>query len=122
MLTHDTAETRTAQGKPLINAAFAAHPSNVSVPADIQKVRRPLSIAVGDEDAVMALKQVKEAKGILEGMQGVETEVVVFPGARHGFSIRASRSKPDSKETKQAREAEEQALAWFKEHFAAVKP
>ena len=37
------------------------------------------------------------------------------------FRSRASRWQPDSKETKQAEEAENQALAWFRRQFDAVK-
>ena len=84
-------------------------------------VKRSLSIAVGDDDGVMPLKQTQAAQKILAEKKDVDSEVVVYPGAKHGFSIRASRWQPDSKETKQAEEAENQALAWFKRHFEVVK-
>lgn len=118
MLTHDRADTKSAKGHPLVDASFAAHPSSVSVPGDLEKVCLPLSIAIGDEDSVMPLKQTQQAQQVLKGKDSVETEVVIYPGARHGFAVRASRSKVDSKETQQAEEAEQQALAWFKKHFA----
>jgi dienelactone hydrolase len=121
-LSHDTPETRTSDGKPLADAFFTAHPSSVSVPDDIANVACNLAIAIGDDDGVMGIKQVREAEAILEGKKAqVDSEVVVYPGAKHGFSIRASRAKPDSKETKQAEEAEEQAIRWFQRQFGAVK-
>lgn len=118
-LTHDTAETKTASGHALANAFFTAHPSSVDVVQDIGNVARPLSIAIGDDDPVMGMKQVRQAESILES-KDVDTNVVIYPGAKHGFSIRASRAKPDSKETRQAEEAEEQAIAWFKRQFNSM--
>lgn len=83
---------------------------------------RNLSIAIGDVDMVMPLKQVDEAKRILGSKTGVDSEVVLYPGAKHGFAVRASRAVPDSVETKNAEEAEKQAVAWFQRQFAAAKP
>ena len=120
-LSQDNADTKLADGRPLADAFFVAHPSSVSVPQDIADVKRNLSIAVGDDDGVMPLKQTQAAQKILEGKGDVESEVVIYPGAKHGFSIRASRWQPDSKETKQAEEAENQAIAWFRRQFEAVK-
>ncbi|KAF4952918.1 hypothetical protein FSARC_12539 [Fusarium sarcochroum] len=119
-LTHNTAKTQTVDGRPLADAFFTAHPSNVDISQDIGNVRRNLSIAIGDDDGVMGMKQVRQAESILASID-VETNVVIYPGAKHGFSIRASRAEPDSKETRQAEEAEEQAIAWFKRQFDAAK-
>jgi dienelactone hydrolase len=117
-LAHDTPETRTADGRhPLVNAIFTAHPSNLNVEADIGGVKGNLSIAIGDDDGVMDMQQVRRAEEILKSKEDIDTEVVIYPGAKHGFSIRASRAKPDSVETQQAEEAEKQALAWFQRQF-----
>lgn len=119
-LTHETAEATSASGHPLADAVFTAHPSSVDVPTDINNVARNLSIAIGDDDPVMGMKQVRQAKAILAGKSNIDTEVIIYPGAKHGFSIRASRAKPDSTETQQAEEAEEQAIAWFRRQFNAL--
>lgn len=117
-LAHDTAETRTPDGRrPLVDAIFTAHPSNLDVESDIGGVQRSLSIAIGDDDGVMNMQQVKQAQTILATKENVDSEVIVYPGAKHGFSIRASRAKPDSVETRQAEEAEKQAVAWFQRQF-----
>ncbi|KAK5998380.1 Hydrolase pyvD-like protein [Cladobotryum mycophilum] len=57
-------------GKPLIDAGFTGHPSLLSVPGDIQKITRPLSIAIGDKDSVLSVPQAQKVKGILEGNEG----------------------------------------------------
>ena len=120
-LSHDNANTKLANGRPLADAFFVAHPSNLTIPQDIADVKRNLSIAIGDDDSVMPIKNVQAARKILADKGDVDSEVVIYPGAKHGFSIRASRWQPDSKETKQAEEAENQAIAWFRREFDAVK-
>ena len=120
-LTHNNADTRTADDRPLADAFFVAHPSNVDPIQDFGKISSNLSMAIGDDDGVMGIKQVQKAQTVLTDKVDVESEVVIYPGAKHGFSIRASRANPDSKETKQAEEAEKQAIAWFQRRFAAVK-
>lgn len=116
-LAHETGETITATGLPLATAFFTAHPSSVDVAPDIGNVGRSLSIAIGDDDAVMGIKKVREAELILANKTDIDSEVIIYPGAKHGFSIRASRVKADSVETRQAVEAEEQAITWFKRQF-----
>ena len=120
-LSHDNADTKLANGRPLADAFFVAHPSNLTIPQDIADVKWNLSIAIGDDDSVMPIKQVQAAQKILADKGNVDSEVVIYPGAKHGFSIRASRWQPDSKETKQAEEAENQAIIWFRRQFDAVK-
>lgn len=119
-LTHDRPDTKTSKGLPLADAFFAAHPSNLTVPSDFEGVTRPLSIAVGDDDAVMPLKQVQEAINILAEKPDVDTKITIFPGAKHGFAVRASKAVPDSKETLQSEEAEQQAITFFQRQFAAL--
>ena len=120
-LSQDNADTKTSNGRPLVDAVFVAHPSNLAIPQDLADVKQNLSIAVGDDDGVMPIKQVRTAQQVLANKPDVDSEVVIYPGAKHGFSIRASRWQPDSKETKQARQAEEQAVAWFRRQFEALK-
>ena len=98
-LTHDTADAKTANGRPLADAFFVAHPSNITIPQDIADVKESLSIAIGDDDGVMGIKQVRAAQKILADKGDVDSEVVIYPGAKHGFSIRASRAQHDSKQT-----------------------
>ncbi|GAM91540.1 hypothetical protein ANO11243_095920 [Dothideomycetidae sp. 11243] len=120
-LTHERPDTKASNGMPLADAFYTAHPSNLTVPSDIEAIKRPLSIAIGDKDAVMAFGQVQQAQKILANKSDVDTEVVVYPGAKHGFAVRASKAVPDSQETKQSEEAEKQAISWFQRQFEAAK-
>lgn len=120
-LTHDRPDAKTAKGQPLADAFFSAHASSVEFPHDIEKVKLNLSYANGDDDGVMNLQQVQQLQKILKSKEEVDTEIVIYPGAKHGFAVRASRAVPDSQETKQAEEAEKQAIAWFQRQFEIVK-
>lgn len=107
---------KASSGKSLIDCGFTAHPSNIVVPDEVQAVSLPLSVSIGDVDLAMPLKQVEQTKKILEE-KGKEThEVVVIPGAKHGFAVRAP---PDDKSAvEQGVKAEDQAVAWFNRWFA----
>lgn len=120
-LSHNNADTKIASSRPLADSFFVAHPSNLTLPQDIADVKWNLSIAIGDDDGVMPIKNVQVAQKILAEKEDVDSEVVIYPGAKHGFSIRASRWQPDSKESHQAEKAESQAIAWFQRHFDTVK-
>jgi len=95
--------------KPLVDAAFTAHPAQLSIPEDIEKVKAPLSIAVAEHDMYLKPSAVERLMRI---EKGEEYEVVMFPGTRHGFAMR--NNAKDGVEMAAAEKAEEQALAWFK--------
>ena len=105
----------TAAGKPLVDAAFTAHPSKLDIPADVERVARPLSIAIGDRDVVLNEAGRKQVEAILDGKEGVQTEFVLFEGAGHGFALREDEGNENL--LAQAVEAEKQALAWFDKHL-----
>ena len=108
---------KTPDGESLITCGFTAHPSALAVPADIEAVKLPLSISIGDVDFGLAIGKVNEAKQILEKDTG-KHEVVVIPGAKHGFAVRGNPG--DEEEVKQGIQAEDQAVAWFDKWFAAA--
>ena len=60
-LSQDNADTKLADGRPLADAFFVAHPCNLTIPQDITDVKGSLSIAIGDDDGVMPIKQVEAA-------------------------------------------------------------
>src|SRR5207247_3918620 len=85
LLTHtDDAKFKTPEGKPLVDACFAAHPSLVSIPKDIEQAQLPLSIAIGSRDMVMPMTETAKARAILEKKIDGEGEVVVYDDALHG--------------------------------------
>ena len=106
---------KATNGKSLIDCGFTAHPSNVVIPADAQNVKLPLSVAVGDVDIALSLADVQKTKAILEEKGKDIHEVVIIPGAKHGFAIRAFPN--DEKAVAQGLQAEEQAVNWFTKCF-----
>lgn len=145
LLTHDTARNRTGPdgGQPLIDCAFAAHPSLLTFPTHIEGVVQPLSVANGDDDQYMRRDKMEVLMGILEGKNeadvgagvgpGVEGggdagvgggeggsdpryEVVVYPNAKHGFAVRGDKADPMQRE--RGEKSEDQAVRWFKRWFA----
>lgn len=119
--TNDPGETRR-----LIDAQFCAHPSSVTMPMFTDALivgKIPYSMAIGDVDMGMPHDQVlkleaewkqkvgppvSEAKG---DSNVVPWELIVYPQAKHGFSVRAT---PTTKAAVDAEEAAaKQAVAWF---------
>jgi dienelactone hydrolase len=100
----------------LIDVGFTAHPSKMKFPEEWAAVKKPLSVAIGDVDMGIKIDMVKDIKGLLEKKEDVPCELTIYPGAKHGFAVRSD--PKDEGQTKSAREAEEQALAWFTKWFA----
>ncbi|KUJ18045.1 alpha/beta-hydrolase [Mollisia scopiformis] len=100
---------------PLIDCAFTAHPSMISVPADIEQITVPTSVAVGDVDMAMGKKDILTMKEILEVKKKGDHEVVLLDGAKHGFAVR---TMDDKHQWECAAKAETQAVQWFGRWFA----
>ncbi|KAJ3954922.1 hypothetical protein N0V92_008566 [Colletotrichum tropicale] len=97
----------------LIDIAYTAHPSMVSVPGDLEKVALPLSIANGDDDMMMPRAKMALAKDIL-GKKG-DCEVCEYTGAKHGFAVRGDPN--DERQADLGMRAEDQAVGWFRRWF-----
>lgn len=111
---------KASNGKSLIDCGFTAHPSGLAIPQDAEAVTKPLSVAVGDADFVMPLAQVETTREILR-KKGDMHEVVVFPGAKHGFAVRGPQDDEKAVEQgKQGKQAEDQAVKWFEKWFREV--
>lgn len=114
-LTHPTSTT--PSGKPLVDAAFTAHPSALTVPGDLEKAEKPLCISNGTKDFVLNMKGVETIKEVF-ARKNAETggkgrfELNIVEGARHGFAVRGD--PDDEEELRQAQVAEDQAVAWFR--------
>ena len=106
---------KATNGKSLIDCGFTAHPSNLVIPADAQPINLPLSVAVGDADFALPLADVQKTKSILEEKGKDMHEVVIIPGAKHGFAVRAH--PDDEKAVEQGLQAENQAVNWFTKWF-----
>lgn len=99
---------------PFIDAAFTAHPSEVKV-EDFSGIKIPFSMIIGDIDFAFKLEDVKKVTDILAAETAVANEVVVVPGAQHGFAVRGNPNDPSEKE--KADQAEDQLVKWFDVHL-----
>lgn len=98
-----------------VDAAYACHPSMVSVPGDFEPVVKPLSLAVGEKDSLLGMKEVEQIKELLE-KKDVPSEVKVFEDQVHGFALRGDWS---SEKDKQAMDgAEKQGIEWFNKYLS----
>ncbi|KAK0609475.1 Alpha/Beta hydrolase protein [Immersiella caudata] len=121
-LTHDAPENKVLVGNEdidLVDCAFTAHPSLLTIPRDIEKVVKPLSVANGDDDSFMGRNGMTKLKEVLEAENDAAGrdvhEVVIFPGAEHGFGVRRDWIDPLQKECRD--KCEDQAVAWFRRQF-----
>jgi dienelactone hydrolase len=99
-----------------VDAAFACHPSLVSIPADFEGVTRPLGLAVGDKDSLLDESQISKIKEILNGKKDVPNEVKVYQDQVHGFALRSDWS--DEKDKKAMDDAEKQGIVWFEKYLS----
>lgn len=102
----------------LIDAGFTGHPSLLSLPGDIEKITIPVSFALGDLDSNLKGEKIELIKNIVHEKEEVGGEVRVYVGAGHGFCVRADTAVEQS--DRQAAEAEEQAVEFFRKNFARM--
>lgn len=104
-------QTHSTGLEPLIDCAFTAHPSFVSVPSDVENVVVPTSVIVGDADMALPGKAAYQMKEILEIKKKGDHEVVIVPGAIHGFGVRNDPREAFQLECGQ--KSDIQAIEWF---------
>ena len=101
---------RTADNRPLIDAAFVAHPSLLRIPRDAELVKFPLSVAAGSKDNVLDEPQAIQMRKILEAKDPEKFVVVMYQGAMHGFAVRGQID--DQKHVEHSERAEDQFVQW----------
>lgn len=105
-------ENARVNDKPLIDAGFAGHPSMLTVPDDIEKMRLPVAFAIGDKDRLVPAEQAATIKKIVESKpEGQQGEVRIYPNCGHGFCVRADTTFTDV--MKQSLLAEDHCIEWF---------
>jgi dienelactone hydrolase len=92
--------------KPLVDAVFAGHPSMMALPADVEGLVVPASIAAGTMDYMFSPKMVTRTKEVWKDVD-VETEIITYE-AKHGFCVRGNMN--NEKEKKVMDEAIEQVF------------
>lgn len=111
----------TGEGIPLIDCAFTAHPSLLTIPRDVERVSRPLSVANGDDDEFMGRRKMQVLRGVMEGKNSGagegRYEVVVYPGAKHGFAVRRDWDDDVQRGAKEG--SESQAVMFFRRFMGA---
>ena len=97
------------------DAAYACHPSLLSIPADIAAVSKPTSVAVGEKDSLLDMKSVDQIREALE-KTGAPNEVKVYQNQVHGFTLRSDWSSDEDK--KAMDDAQKQGTAWFNKYLS----
>ncbi|KAK0917595.1 hypothetical protein LTR91_012667 [Friedmanniomyces endolithicus] len=119
-------QTKTKDGKRVVECGFVAHPSGLKYPGDIEMIVLPYSCAAAEHDMQMSAEQAKQTKDVLTAKtaktkdHGVKHEFVMYDGAHHGFAVRAD--EDEKVEAEQGKKAEAQAIDWFKGWFANPSP
>jgi len=65
---------------------------------------------------MFSVDQIEQTKKLLSENKSVQSEVVVYPGAHHGFSVRGDINNETEK--KQKDEVAQQAFNWFNKFLA----
>ncbi|CAG8958302.1 hypothetical protein HYFRA_00000656 [Hymenoscyphus fraxineus] len=107
-----------AAKQPLIDCAFTAHPSMLKLPSEVENAELPISMCVGDVDMMLTREQILKIKEMLEvkNKKKGDHEVVIIPGAKHGFAVRMD--PEDAFMVECSVKAEEQAIKWFTKWLA----
>ena len=101
---------------PLVDAVVVLHPSNVTIPDDVETLVVPVSYGWGLEDIGVNIAQkgkVEEvhAKAKAAGRKLPEMEHKVYKPGRHGFAVRGNPDDP--LERKCLEDSQTQALNWL---------
>jgi len=104
-----------------VDAAYACHPSLVSIPADFESVSVPLSLALGSKDSLLGeyeagqIKELMEAKTKGEQGEKCESQVEIYEDQVHGFALRGDWT--GEKDKKAMDQATQQGIEWFKKYL-----
>lgn len=101
---------------PLVDAVVALHPSNLSLPVDVEKLAVPVSIAWGEKDAMVPIAQKNQVEEILTkekraGRQVPEVQCKIYSPGRHGFAVRGNPDNPTEKAILE--DTETQVVEWM---------
>ena len=113
VFTFSYGKDKDSSGRPLIDAGFAAHPSNLSLPGDAEAITIPCSVAIGENDVVCGPEGAKVIEGAFQKRGGKEKgfEVTVIDGAKHGFGCRGDPEDEEAK--KHYQQSLDQAVTFF---------
>ncbi|CAM6118663.1 unnamed protein product [Calypogeia fissa] len=98
----------------VVDAVVILHPGMVTND-EIKLVKTPFAILAAELDQTTTVAQVEEYKKILESQNEIDYFVKVFPGQKHGWTVRYDEN--DEKSFKPAHESHEDTINWFKKHL-----
>ncbi|CAN6342113.1 unnamed protein product [Urochloa humidicola] len=98
----------------LIQAAVLLHPTFVTV-NDMEEVRCPVSVLGAEIDKISPPELVKQFEKVLSANSRSVHFVKIFPGARHGWSVRYRHD--DVFAVKRAEEALADTIGWFNKNL-----
>jgi dienelactone hydrolase len=99
-----------------VDAAYACHPSLVTIPGDFEPISKPLSLAVGDQDSLLDNGSVGQIQDIIAKKTDVPHELRIYQDQIHGFALRSDWSSEADR--KAMDEAEKQGIEWFNKYLA----
>lgn len=97
-----------------VDAIVANHPSFTEFPTAFEDVTKPTLIQVGENDSMFPSEQVRSVKHDIF-VKKAGCEVIVYPGAVHGFGVRADLNNDAEKKIKE--DATGAALDFFQKHL-----
>lgn len=99
-----------------VDAAYACHPSLVSVPSDFEYVNKPLSVAVGDKDSLLDNGTVGQIQDLMAKKTDLPHELRIYEDQVHGFSLRSDWGSEVDRKAMDG--AERQGIEWFNKYLA----
>jgi dienelactone hydrolase len=82
----------------LVDAVFAAHPSMLAIPVDVQQPFAPVSIAIAGKDHRYTPKVGEQVEEIWKKGDFSKWEQIVYKDAEHGYAVRGNMNDPTQKE------------------------
>lgn len=99
-----------------VDAAYACHPSLVTIPGDFDPVTKPLSLALGSKDSLLDSASIGKIQDTMANKTNVPHEIQIYEDQVHGFALRSDWSS--DKDKKAMDDAEKQGVAWFSEYLS----
>lgn len=99
-----------------VDAAYACHPSLLAIPADIDPVVKPVSLALGDKDSLCGEKEIGQLQDAFGRKKDVPHEIRIYENQVHGFALRGDFQ--NEKDKKAMDDAEKQGIDWFNKYLS----
>ena len=99
-----------------VDAAYACHPSLVTIPGDFDPVAVPLSLAMGTKDSLVDEKQIGQIQDVMGKKTDVPHEIQIYEDQIHGFALRSDWSS--DKDQRAMDDSEKQGIDWFNKYLS----